>query len=111
MKYQLSKQKKANIQPNQQNSILDMEASDTDSEEPVNILQFKSDHPGYKYIGLKKMKKIKVPIIYTNAFCDVEDLALGEGYNEIDGQTKAPRETYALKALLLFSPFRVVSDC
>ena len=60
MKYQLSKQnKKTNSQPNQQNSILDMEASDTDSEEPVNILQFKSDHPGYKYIGLKKMKKSK----------------------------------------------------
>ena len=87
-----------------------MEASDTDSEEPLNILKFKSDHPGYKYIGLKKMKKIKVPIIYTNAFCDVEDLALGEGYNEIDGQTKALRETYALKALLLFLPFRVKDD-
>ena len=52
------------------------------------------------------MKKIKIPIIDTSPFCDIEELYLEEDDNKVKNHTKIQREGYALKTLLLFLPFR-----
>ena len=89
------------------------DASDEECEESLsttNILIFKNEHPGYKYVGLKKMKRFKVPIIYSKAFCDIDDLSLNEEDYNVTANVKSLREEYARKALLLFLPFRKKDD-
>jgi hypothetical protein len=73
-------------------------------------LKFKNEHPGYKHIGLKKVKRFKVPIIYSKAFCDIDDLSLNEEDYNVTANVKSLREEYARKALLLFLPFRKKDD-
>ena len=73
-------------------------------------LRFKKEHPGYKFVKLKRTKHIKVPIIYSSQFDDIELLEMEKNQNDIGYDVKKLRENYARKALLLFLPFRNKDD-
>ena len=52
------------------------------------------------------MKSIKISIIYSSTFCDIEDLHLHTDDDKVIDNTKNLGEVYDLKELLLFLPFR-----
>ena len=114
MEYEVSNifRKKINDEEESDNQInsQDNEMTGLELSDNKNVLEFVSEHPGRKYIGLKKIKKIKIPILYTSPFCDIEELYLEEDENKVKNHTKILREGYALKALLLFLPFRSRED-
>ena len=67
--------------------------------------RFEKDHPGYQFSCLAKRKHECIPqLYYSNKFPDIESLDILRG-NEVDEHVKQNRETYALKALLMFLPF------
>lgn len=71
---------------------------------------FRKDHPGYKFCHLAKLKKWVVPKVYTpkGYICRIKYLKLSGG--ELNEETAAYREAYAKAALLMFYPFRKLSD-
>lgn len=82
----------------------------TDDDTSKEGFQFDIDHPGYLYSSLVERKKECIPkLYYSNKFPDVEQLEINKG-DDVDDTVKELREEYALKALLLFYPFRLKED-
>jgi hypothetical protein len=72
--------------------------------------RFQKEHPGYHYSCLKKRKHECIPqLYYSTKFPDIESLEILKE-NEVDEHVKKSRETYALKALLMFLPFEKKED-
>jgi hypothetical protein len=71
---------------------------------------FLDDHPGQKYACLKKMKKIKIPMIYyQKELPDIQDCRLWESDDsDIPPSVLNARNEYATVMLLLFLPFQDV---
>lgn len=101
----------------------DLEA-DSDNEEEVDIddnehyngqqytkkYQYRHDHPGRRFCHLAKLKKWVVPIVYTpkGYICRIKLLKLNQ--NDVDDDTQEIREKYAKAALMMFYPFRELSQ-
>jgi len=70
--------------------------------------EFLDEHPGQKYACLKKMKKIKVPMLYYNKeLPDIQDCKLWEhNEGEILPSVLHAQNEYATVMMLLFLPFR-----
>ena len=97
--------------------------NDTDSEEEVNIddneiyngqrytkkYQYREDHPSCQFCHLAKLKKWVIPIVYTpkGYICRIKMLKLNQ--KEADNNTQF-REKYAKTALLMFYPFRELTQ-
>ena len=72
--------------------------------------RFHKDHPGYQYCCLVQRKHECVPqLYYSNKFPDIESLQI-ENNDNVDSVLCTMRETYALKALLMFFPFKERND-
>jgi len=71
---------------------------------------FTENHPGQKFCQLAKLRKWVVPKVYTpkDAQCRLKYLKLHE--EKIDESTEKCRESYAKTALLMFYPYRRLSD-
>jgi len=68
--------------------------------------RFSFSHPGFHYSCLGKRNRECVPKLYYNSkFPDIELLQIDKG-NNVEDSVKKLREEYALKAMLLFLPFR-----
>jgi hypothetical protein len=72
--------------------------------------RFSSGHPGYEYSCLEMRKNECIPkLYYSNKFPDVAALEIDKS-NNVEEHVKALREEYALKAMLMFYPFRNNTD-
>jgi len=73
-------------------------------------LPFLNDHPGHRYAYLQKLKHHVIPkISMTNGkICNIELLQIGNRRPTED--TRQLRENYAKYALMLFKPFRTLTD-
>ena len=111
MEYEvIQKSSKRNNSNEGLNNQLSDDCEDGCEDNDVDNLRFKKEHPGYKFVKLKKTKHIKVPIIYSSQFDDIELLEMEKNQNDIGYDVKKLRENYARKALLLFLPFRNKDD-
>ena len=83
-------------------------ASEDDSNR--SSLAFLDGHPGYGFAYLKKNRFFKIPMISMekNKLCLIKDLQLE--CTTPDESTAIIRETYAKTALMLFAPFRKLTD-
>jgi len=85
------------------------ESNDVDGHQGC-IFQFHDQHPGYQYSILQQREDECIPqLYYSNKFPDIEVLEIEQGDN-VDESVKQLREDYALKAMLLFFPFREKED-
>ena len=98
--------------------------NDPDSKEEVDIddneiyngqrytkkYQYREDHPGRQFCHLVKLKKWVTPIVYTpkGYICRIKMLKLNQ--KEADDDTQEFREKYAKAALLMFYPFRELTQ-
>ena len=72
--------------------------------------RFQHGHPGLEFSCLVKRNRECIPKLYYNSkFPDVELLEMEMG-NDVEDHVKQLREDYALKAMLLFCPFRSKED-
>lgn len=73
---------------------------------------FKNSHPGYKFSHLIELEHEAIPKISLpeGKLCSVEDLRLGINIDNEEDQVYKSREDYAKMALLMFYPFRTLSD-
>jgi hypothetical protein len=85
-------------------------AENCDVDEGRKHFRFQKEHPGYHFSCLAKRKHECIPqLYYSNKFPDIESLDILKG-NDVDDHVKQNRETYALKALLMFLPFDKKED-
>ena len=75
-----------------------------------SIFRFQHDHPGYSSRGVKRKDIFDVPMIYMPPFADLYDLELDKGSLHVDEEVTEARNIYALRALILFFPFRKIED-
>jgi len=72
--------------------------------------RFQIDHPGCNYCCLVKRSSQIIPqLYYSNVYPDVTSLYIPLG-DDVEDHVKQAREIYALKALLMFLPFRAKCD-
>jgi hypothetical protein len=72
--------------------------------------RFNREHPGYEFSCLSQKKKECIPKLhYSNKFPDIYELEMENGNNVVDF-VKELRESYAIKAMLIFFPFREKED-
>jgi hypothetical protein len=68
-------------------------------------------HPGRKFALLVKRKRICVPMIYyRDHLPDLEFCHIGTPDVDVHNETRLVRNDYATKALIMFYPFREISD-
>lgn len=80
--------------------------TNVESKVTFNVMQ---EHPSYKYMVVTKRKTIIIPCINSiNLLPNVADLHLN--CVSLASSTLESRETYAMIALLLFSPYRIQDD-
>ena len=79
-------------------------------QKPASILRFQSNHPGYNSRGVKRKDSFDVPMIYMPPFSDLYDLEMDKGSLPVDDSIVEARNIYALRALILFFPFRKIED-
>jgi len=85
-------------------------AADEPHDTEEKYFRFDEQHPGYYYSCLVKRSSECIPkLYYSNKFPDIADLHIDLA-DDVSEETKELRETYALKALLLFLPFREKND-
>lgn len=75
-------------------------------------LRFSEDHPGYEFAYLKERKLIVIPRVSLpeGQLCPIRDLILEEKDAVAAGVLHERRESYAKLALIMFCPFRTLSD-
>jgi hypothetical protein len=78
--------------------------------EGVKKYKFKQSHPGYKFSHLMELKHPTIPRIslLRDKFCPIEELELHLTNPNEDSIDKC--EMYAIMALIMFYPFRELSD-
>ena len=87
------------------------EASSQQPSKKDNRLRFSKDHPGYEFAFLKERKLVVIPRVSLpeGQLCPIKDLNLDK--KEVaTGVLHELREDYAKHALIMFYPFRELSD-
>ena len=86
-----------------------MDNSDTHDIDQTKFC-FQRHHPGYEFSCLSKRDHECIPkLYYSNKFPDIAHLDMEKG-NDVDDGVKELREVYAIKAMLMFYPFREKPD-
>ena len=98
--------------------------NDSDIEEEVDIddneiyngqrytkkYQYREDHPDCQFCHLAKLKKWVIPIVYTPKGYIYKIKTLKLNQKEANDDTQEFREKYAKAALLMFYPFRELTQ-
>ena len=77
---------------------------------PDTILRFQRNHPGYDMRGVKQQDSHDVPMIYMPPFSDLYGLERNIEPSDVNEKVIEDRNLYALRALILFFPFRKMYD-
>lgn len=81
-------------------------------QQPEDVLytvnwEFLPEHPGKSFVCLKKMKKVKIPMLYYKGeLPDLEDCKIWDKSEELSPSVIDARNKYATTMLLLFYSFR-----
>ena len=73
---------------------------------------FSRNHPSFTFVDLEERRRSVIPITFIpkNKLCCLADLCLDDLDVDVDEVTVICRENYAKMALLMFYPFRKLSD-